>query len=350
MKRVPYLFILVLLLSTIVLGACNNADEDASASESEGDIFDRVVNRGNLIAGVNSDLPGFGYVDSDGSYAGFDVEFGRAIAAAMFGDADAIEYRPLSAQERLTAVQTGEVDVLVRNTTHTLTRDVIGINFGPVIFYDGQGIMVREDSGIDSLEDLEGARIAVDTGTTTELNLADTFRVLGLDYEPIVYDGADQVVSSYEQGSADAWTTDRSGLVARLESLSNPDEHKILAETISKEPLAPAVNSSDSKWYDLVTWVVYATIQAEEYGITSENISEFMDSEDPEIRRFLGLEGELGEELGVENDFVVNIIEQVGNYGEIFERHLGSDTIFNLDRGLNDLWTEDGLLYSPPFR
>ncbi|MFA9559682.1 amino acid ABC transporter substrate-binding protein [Evansella sp. AB-rgal1] len=347
MKKLSLLFLLTLFLTTAIIG-CSN--EEASSEEADGNVFELVKSRGNIVAGVNSDLPGFGYVTSDGSYAGFDVDFAKAIAAAVFGDAEAVEYRPLSAQERLTAVQTGEVDVLIRNTTNTLSRDAMGLNFAPTIFYDGQGIMVTKASGIKTLQDLEGARIAVDTGTTTELNLADTFRLLGIEYEPVVFDGQDQVISSYEQGSADAWTTDRSGLVARLETLANPDDHFILPNVISKEPLAPVVNSSDSKWYDIVKWVVYATIQAEEFGITSENIDSFMDSENPEIRRFLGLEGELGSEIGLDNDFVINIIKEVGNYGEIYDRHLGPSTIFNLERGVNSLWTDGGLLYSPPFR
>ncbi|SDZ43137.1 general L-amino acid transport system substrate-binding protein [Evansella caseinilytica] len=350
MKKSPFFLLFTfMMLSAAILIGCGEEDT-ASDETADGNVFDQVVSRGHVVAGVNSDLPGFGYLTSDGTYTGFDVDFAKAIAAAVFGDAEAVEYRPLSAQERLTAVQTGEVDVLLRNTTNTLSRDAIGLHFAPTTFYDGQGIMVRKDSGITSLEDLEGARIAVDTGTTTEMNLADTFRLLGIDYEPIVFDGQDQVVASYEQGSVDAWTTDRSGLVARLDTLANPDDHFILPEVISKEPLAPVVNSSDAIWYDIVKWVVYATIQAEEFGITSSNIDDFMDSENPEIRRFLGLEGELGEELGLDNDFVVNIIKQVGNYGEIYERHLGPDTIFNLERGVNSLWTDGGLLYSPPFR
>ncbi|MBU9710404.1 amino acid ABC transporter substrate-binding protein [Evansella tamaricis] len=349
MKKKSFLFLFSLMFVVTALIGCSE-EEASSEATSDGNIFEQVKNRGNVVAGVNSDLPGFGYVTSDGSYAGFDVDFAKAIAAAVFGDADAVEYRPLSAQERLTAVQTGEVDVLVRNTTNTLSRDAMGLHFAPTIFYDGQGIMVTKASGITSLEELEGARIAVDTGTTTELNLADTFRLLGIEYDPVVFDGQDQVISAYETGSADAWTTDRSGLVARLETLANPDDHFILPNVISKEPLAPVVNSSDAAWYDVVKWVVYATIQAEEFGITSTNIDDFMDSENPEIRRFLGLEGELGAEIGLDNDFVVNIIKEVGNYGEIYDRHLGPDTIFNLERGVNSLWTDGGLLYSPPFR
>lgn len=338
------------VLSLLAFTACS--DEDAGSDENSGGtpILDRVKDRGEVIAGVNGDLPGFGYLDSNGDYQGFDVDFARVIAAAVFGDADAISFRPLSAQDRLTAVQTDEVDILFRNTTNTLERDAMGLHFGPTIFYDGQGIMVRADSGIESLEDLEGARIGVDTGTTTEMNLADQFRLLGIDYEPLPFDGQDQVVDSYESGSADAWTTDRSGLASRLNTLSNPDEHIILSDVISKEPLGPVVKSTDATWFDIMNWSIYATIQAEEFGIDSTNIDSFMDSEDPEIRRFLGLEGALGEQIGLDNDFAVNIIEQVGNYGEIYERHIGPDTSFGLEREMNDLWTNGGLHYSPPFR
>ncbi|AIC93281.1 amino acid ABC transporter substrate-binding protein [Shouchella lehensis] len=338
------------VLSLLAFTACS--DEGADADENSGGtpILDRVKDRGEVIAGVNGDLPGFGYLDSSGDYQGFDVDFARVIAAAVFGDADAVSFRPLSAQDRLTAVQTDEVDILVRNTTNTLERDAMGLHFGPTIFYDGQGIMVRADSGITSLEDLEGARIGVDTGTTTEMNLADQFRLLGIDYEPLPFDGQDQVVDSYESGSADAWTTDRSGLAARLDTLSNPDDHVILPDVISKEPLAPVVKSTDATWFDIMNWSVYATIQAEEFGIDSTNIDSFMDTEDPEIRRFLGLEGALGEQIGLENDFAVNIIKQVGNYEEIYNRHIGPETTFGLEREMNNIWTNGGLHYSPPFR
>lgn len=310
-----------------------------------------MIDNKKLVAGVNDELPGFGYIDESGKNVGFDVDFARVLAAGAIGDAEAVEFRPLSAQERFTAVQTGEVDVLIRNTTWTTNRDSeVGLNFAPTTFYDGQGIMVRADSGVESLEDLKGMRIGVDTGTTTELNLADQMRALGIEHEAVVFDGQDAVVAAYESGSIDAWTTDKSGLVARQAVMENPDDHKILEENLSKEPLGPSVKGGDDKWFDAVNWMVNATIQAEEFGINSKNVDEFLESENPEIRRLLGTEGNLGEQLGLPNDFAYQIIKQVGNYGEIFEKNLGADTIFKLDRGLNALYTDGGILYSPPFR
>lgn len=334
------------LVFSLVLAGCS--EEKAEETKSQLDV---IMKRGKLIGGVNADIPGFGYLDSDGSYKGMDIDITKAIAAAVFGDANAVEYRPLSSEERFVAVQTGEVDVLARNTTYTTSRDAsVGLAFAPVTFYDGQGMMVHKDSGIKSLKDLEGARISVESGTTTELNLADQMRKLGVSYEPVVFDSQDAAVAAYEEGSVDAYTTDRSGLVSRRSTLSNPDDHIILNDVLSKEPLAPSVKDGDTKWADIVTWTVYALIQAEEYGITQGNVDTFMDSDVPEIRRFLGVEGDLGEQLGLKNDFVVQIIKAVGNYGEVYDRHLGPDTVFDLDRGPNNLWTEGGLLYSPPFR
>ena len=346
MRRRLIALLSFLLIFSVVLAGCS--EEAAKETKSRLEV---IKERGKLIGGVNADIPGFGYVDSDGSYSGMDVDITKAVAAAVFGDATAVDFRPLSAEERFIAVQTGEVDVLARNTTHTTSRDAsVGLAFAPVTFYDGQGMMVRKDSGIESLEDLEGARISVESGTTTELNLADQMRKLGVSYEPVVFDSQDAAVAAYEQGSVDAYTTDRSGLVSRRSTLSNPDDHLILTQVISKEPLAPAVKDGDSKWEDVVSWTVYALIQAEEYGITQDNVATFLDSEDPEIRRFLGVEGDLGEQLGLPSDFVVKVIESVGNYGEIYDRHLGPGTVFDLERGLNSLWTDGGLLYAVPFR
>ncbi|MBU0906257.1 MAG: amino acid ABC transporter substrate-binding protein [Firmicutes bacterium] len=346
MKKNLVALLSFLLVFSLVLAGCS--EEKAEETKSQLDV---IMKRGKLIGGVNADIPGFGYLDSDGSYKGMDIDITKAIAAAVFGDANAVEYRPLSSEERFVAVQTGEVDVLARNTTYTTSRDAsVGLAFAPVTFYDGQGMMVHKDSGIKSLKDLEGARISVESGTTTELNLADQMRKLGVSYEPVVFDSQDAAVAAYEEGSVDAYTTDRSGLVSRRSTLSNPDDHIILNDVLSKEPLAPSVKDGDTKWADIVTWTVYALIQAEEYGITQGNVDTFMDSDVPEIRRFLGVEGDLGEQLGLKNDFVVQIIKAVGNYGEVYDRHLGPDTVFDLDRGPNNLWTDGGLMYSPPFR
>jgi general L-amino acid transport system substrate-binding protein len=296
-------------------------------------------------------LPGFGNVDSAGEFSGFDVDFCRAVAAAIFDDPTAVEFRPLTAQERFTAVQTGEVDVLIRNTTKTLSRDgSVGLDFAPITFYDGQGMMVRIADGIESLEDMAGARICVQTGTTTELNLADNFRALGVEFEAVVFQDADQTFAAYDSGQCDGFTTDKSGLVSYQTKANDPAEHKILDVTMSKEPLGPSVLQGDAQWADAVRWVVYATFEAEEFGISSENISEFLASDDPNIRRFLGVEGELGQGIGLPNDFVARVITHVGNYEEIYNRNLGPETPFNLPRGQNALYTEGGLLYSPPFR
>jgi general L-amino acid transport system substrate-binding protein len=348
MRKSLFALLSILLVFSVVLAGCSEEKTEESKAKSQ---LDAIKKRGKLVGGVNADIPGFGYVASDGSYTGMDIDITRAIAAAIFGDPEAVEFRPLSAEERFIAVQTGEVDVLARNTTHTTSRDAsVGLAFAPVTFYDGQGMMVREDSGIKTLKDLQGTRIAVESGTTTELNLADQMRKLGVTYEPVVFDNQDAAISAYEQGSVDAFTTDRSGLVSRRSTLANPEEHFILSDVLSKEPLAPSVKDGDSKWVGVVSWTVYALIQAEEYGITQGNVDTFMDSEDPEIRRFLGVEGDLGEQLGLPKDFVVQIIKAVGNYGELYGRHLGPDTVFDLERGPNELWTNGGLMYSPPFR
>ncbi len=367
-KSLFIVFLSLMLLFSISLTACSSADTSAPAKKNtdsnmkndqgtaatapaKSSMLEKVKERGKVVVGVNGKLPGFGYVDSNGKYTGFDVDFARALAAAIFNDPNAVEFRPLSAQERFTALQTGEIDVLIRNTTWTLSRDTqLGANFAPITFYDGQGIMVRKDSGINSLKDLEGARIGVETGTTTELNLADQLRKLNINYKPVVFDDANAMIAAYEKGSLDAWTTDKSGLVSRLSTLSDPSKHKILKETLSKEPLGPVVLHGDDQWFDIVKWTTFATIEAEELGITQKNIDTFMSSKDPVVRRFLGLDGDLGEQLGLTKDFAVRITKSVGNYGEIFDRYLGHGTIFNLDRGLNNLWTNGGLLYSPPFR
>jgi general L-amino acid transport system substrate-binding protein len=310
-----------------------------------------VIDRGSLICGVNGGLPGFGNLEPDGTFSGFDADFCRVVAAAVLGDPTAVEFRPLSTQERFTAVQTGEVDVLFRNTTWTLNRDsAVGMDFGPVTFYDGQGIMALASLNATQLEDLEGATVCVQTGTTTELNLTDQFRTRNITFTPLVFDDIDATYTAYDEGRCDAVTSDRSQLVSRRTTLQNPDDHTILDAVLSKEPLGPVLAQGDSQWRDVVSWAVYATIQAEEFGINSGNIGDFLATENPDIQRFLGVNATLGQDLGIANDFVVQIIEGVGNYGEIYDRSLGPDTVFDLARGPNGLWTSNGLLYSPPFR
>ncbi|HEY64231.1 MAG TPA: amino acid ABC transporter substrate-binding protein [Caldilineae bacterium] len=359
----------LLVVVVLILAACQTATQPAPAPPAEapaaeaaqpaeaapaaqqGGRLATVKARGKVICGVNGGLPGFSYLDqATGNFTGFDADYCRAVAAAIFDDPNAVEFRPLSAKERSTALQTGEIDVLIRNTTWTISRDASWGNFGPTIFYDGQGIMVHKELGATKLEDLAGASICVQTGTTTELNLTDQMRARGIDFTPVVFEEIDATYAAYEEGRCDAVTSDRSQLAARRTVFANPADHVILDVVMSKEPLGPVVPHGDDQWFDVIKWVVFGTIQAEELGINSQNIDSFMDSKDPVTRRVLGLEGNLGEQLGLTNDFVVRIIRHVGNYGEIFDRNLGPGTPFNMDRGPNKLWTEGGLLYSPPFR
>jgi general L-amino acid transport system substrate-binding protein len=328
------------------------AAQEAAPAAQAGSRLDTVKERGKVICGVNNQLPGFGQVDANGAYGGFDVDFCKAVAAAVLGDANAVEYKAASSNDRFTLVKTGEIDVLFRNSTWTTTRDSaeVGMEFMPVNFYDGQGMIVRKDSGIQSIEDMDGATICVQSGTTTELNLADYFRARGLEFEPVVFDDNDKTLGAYDEGRCDGFTTDKSGLVASQTKMKVPADHMILADTMSKEPLAGAVAQGDPTWADVVRWVVFGLIQAEESGVTSANVQEMLASEDPTLKRLLGVEGELGAKLGLSNDYMVKAIEQVGNYGEIWDRNLGPDTPFNLPRGLNAQWSDGGLLYSPPFR
>jgi general L-amino acid transport system substrate-binding protein len=328
------------------------AEQAAAPAAQVGSLLDTVKARGRVVCGVNNQVPGFGNVDANGNYSGFDVDFCKAVAAAVLGDADAVEYRYASGNDRFTLVKSGEIDVLFRNSTWTLTRDSaeVGMEFMPVNFYDGQGMMVRKDSGITSLDDMDGATVCVQSGTTTELNLADVFRTKGLDFTPVVFEDNDKTSAAYDEGRCDGFTTDKSGLVATQTRLSNPGDHMILEDTMSKEPLAGAVFQGDPVWADAVRWVVNGLIQAEESGVTSQNVGEMMGNDDPTIKRLLGVEGEMGAKLGLPNDFMVQVITQVGNYGEIYDRNLGPDTPFNLPRGLNAQYTEGGILYAPPFR
>ena len=328
------------------------AAEAAAPAAQTGSLLDTVKSRGKVICGVNNQLPGFGVVDQNGSYAGFDIDFCKAVAAAVLGDQNAVEYKYASSNDRFTLVKTGEIDVLFRNSTWTTTRDSaeVGMEFMPVNFYDGQGMMVRKDSGIKTIEDMDGATVCVQSGTTTELNLADYFRARGLEFEPVVFEDNDKTLAAYDEGRCDGFTTDKSGLVASQTKMQVPADHMILEDTMSKEPLAGAVSQGDPAWADAVRWVVYGLIQAEESGVTSANVQDMLKSEDPTIKRLLGVEGELGSKLGLPNDYMVKVIEQVGNYGEIWDRNLGPDTPFNLPRGLNAQWTDGGLLYTPPFR
>ncbi len=315
--------------------------------------FNEIQARGELRCGVNSTLPGFGTVDANGDYVGFDVDFCKAIAAAVFGDANAVVYRPLTAGERPTALQSGEIDVLIRNTTRTSIRESDwGANFGPTTYFDGQGFMVRRDSGISTLQDFEGRSVCVQSGTTTETNLGTTLAGLGVQFTPVIFETAPVLIAAYDDGQCDGWTTDVSGLYSYQQQLRQPDDHVVMNVVISKEPLGPAVLHGDDVWKDVVDWTVYALFNAEEYGVTQENVDDMRaNAVDPQVLRMLGAQGHTSyvEGLGLSADAFYNAIKAVGNYGEIFERHLGSGSVFNMDRGLNAQYYEGGLLYGFPF-
>ena len=337
------------------------AEESAEATEAPPAGESRlatVQERGELICGVNGSLPGFSFLDENGENTGFDADFCRALAAAVLGDPEAVDFRAINADQRGPALQTGEVDVLIRNTTWTVSRDTTWGLFGPTTFYDGQAIMVNSTlTDATAIDDLAGATICVQSGTTTELNLTDR---LGDTIEPVVFPEIDPTYAAYEEGRCDAVTSDRSQLVARRTAFASPDDHVILEEVMSKEPLGPVAPLGDDQWFNIVKWVVYATIQAEEFGITQANVEDTAAStEDRAVQRLLGVpfapeEGAPVEPfdpgLGLEPDWVVNVITAVGNYGEIYDRNLGPETPFALERGLNSLWTDGGLLYAPPYR
>jgi general L-amino acid transport system substrate-binding protein len=322
-----------------------------AAEAQQVNMLDKIKKRGKLICAANAKLPGFGYLTPAGRYEGFDVDFCRALAAAIFADSGRVEFVPTTAKERFTVLQTGEADVLFRNTTNTISRDTsVGLDFGPTTFYDGQGMMVRKASGVKRLNDLKNASICVQTGTTTELNLADQFRKRNLRYKAVVFEDPDAAFGAYEQGRCDGVTTDISGLISRKTILKDPAAHVILPDVMSKEPLGPAYAHGDQNWGDIIRWLVYGLVTAEEFGITSKNVDEHRASKDPEIGRLLGEDKEIAKAMGLDPRFVYNAVKQVGNYGEIFDRNLGPNTPFSLERGVNDLWTRGGLLYAPPFR
>ncbi|EKQ70552.1 periplasmic component of amino acid ABC-type transporter/signal transduction system [Leptolyngbyaceae cyanobacterium JSC-12] len=336
-------------LVAIALVSCGDSPQTGDGKPSGR--LATVLSRGNLICGVSGELPGFSFVGQDGKYSGLDVDVCRAIAAALFDNPNAVEYRNLNAKERFTAVQTGEVDILSRNTTWTTSRDTsVGLEFAPVVFYDGQGIMVKQASNIKTLADLRNKSICIQIGTTTEQNLTDQMQKRGIPYKPVVFEDVNTTFATYAEGRCDGVTADRSQLVSRRTTLPNPSEHIILDETLSKEPLAPAIAGGDITWADVVRWTVFTLFEAEELGITSQNLAQFSNSKDPGVRRFLGLEGDLGKGMGISNDFAARIVKHVGNYGEIYDRNLGPQTKLNLPRGQNNLWTKGGLLFSPPFR
>ena len=310
-----------------------------------------VKNRGEVVCGVSQGLPGFSNPDNQGSWTGIDVDICRALAAAIFGNPKAVKYTALSAKERITALQSGEVDLLARNTTWSMHRDTaLGVDFAAVNYYDGQGFMVRKDLGVRSAKELDGATLCTNQGTTTELNAADYFRANGMKYDMVAFEKADEAIAAYNTGRCDAYTTDHSALYAQRLKLTDPKAHMVLPEIISKEPLSPVVRQGDDVWADIVQWSHYATVAAEELGVTSKNIDRMKSSKNPSIRRLLGLDGTFGDNLGIRQDWAYQIVRHVGNYGEIFERNVGVNTPLGIKRGLNALWTKGGLQYAPPIR
>ncbi len=324
----------------------------AMAGPAKADTLSDVQGRGTLNCGVTTGLAGFAAPDDQGKWTGLDVDMCNAIAAAVLGDATKVKYVPTNAKERFTALQSGEIDVLARNTTWTFSRDTdLGFDFAGVNYYDGQGFMVRKNLNVKSALELSGASVCVQTGTTTELNLGDYFRANNMELKPVVFEKNEEARQAYDEGRCDAYTTDASGLAAERSVLAQPDEHIILPEIISKEPLGPLVRHGDNRWGDIVRWTLNAMVIAEEFGVTQANVDEQKaSSQNPEVRRLLGVEGEMGKMTGLSNDWGYNIIKQVGNYGESFERNVGLKTPLGLARGLNELWSKGGLLYAPPIR
>jgi general L-amino acid transport system substrate-binding protein len=313
--------------------------------------LEQVKKKKYLACGVTQGVAGFSTPDSKGVWKGLEVDICKAVAAAVFGDENKVKFVPLNAPVRFTALQSGEVDILSRVTTWTLGRDTAqGLNFAPTTFYDGQGFMVRKSSKITSAKQLNGATICTQQGTTTELNLADYFRKNRMKMKPVVFESNDEVTQAFFKGRCDAFTNDASGLVAERSKVKNPSDYIILPEIISKEPLGPAVRHDDDQWFDIVKWSIYAMIDAEEKGISSKNVDSFLKSKDPAIRRLLGKIKGNGKALGLNENWAYQIIKRVGNYGEVFERHVGKKTPLKLERGMNDLWTKGGLMYAPPLR
>jgi general L-amino acid transport system substrate-binding protein len=341
--------------NVILAAAAGFAASVLSTGAMAGKDLDAIKSRGSLLCGVGTGTAGFMLPDSQGKWTGLDVDVCRAISAAIFGDSEKVKYVGLTSQQRFTALQSGEVDLLSNNTTITLTRDTaLGLDFTAVTYYDGQGFMVPKKLGVKSAKELNGATVCVAPGTTTELNLADYFRANKMSFKPVVIEKVDEIRSAFFSGRCDVYTTDASALAAtRVANVPAPltqDDFMILPEIISKEPLAPAVRHGDNQFADIVRWTQYAMIEAEEYGITSKNVDEMLKSDNPAIKRILGVTPGMGKALGVDEKWVYNIIKQVGNYGESFDRNVGKDSPLKIDRGLNKLWTQGGLQYAPPIR
>jgi general L-amino acid transport system substrate-binding protein len=333
-------------LLPIMLGAALALSIAAPAAAGT---LDTVKSKGFVQCGVNTGLPGFGNADSNGNWTGLDVDYCMAVAAAVFGDTSKVKYTPLTAKERFTALQSGEIDMLARNTTWTMSRDTqLGFIFSVVNYYDGQGVMVKKSLGVSSVNDLDGASICVQSGTDTEFNLADYFKHHNITYKPVVFELLPDALAAYDSGRCDAYTTDKSGLYASRLQLKNPDENTVLPETLSKEPLGPVVRQDDVQWANIIKWVHFALLDAEEYGVTKDNVDDMLKSDNPAIKRLLGVEGDFGKSLGLDAKWAYNVIKALGNYGEIFESTVGKDSPLKIDRGLNNLWTNGGLQYGMP--
>lgn len=335
--------------SLAILGAVAGAMFATSASAAT---LDDVKARGELSCGVSTGLPGFSLPDEKNNWSGLDVDVCRAIAASVLGDADKVRFVPLTAKERFTALQSGEIDVLSRNTTWTHTRDTsLGLNFTGVSYYDGQGFLVQKSLGVTSAKELDGAAVCTQAGTTTELNLADYFRFNNMEYTSVVFDTSEQSVQGFEAGRCDILTSDRSQLAALRIKLEDPSSAVILPETISKEPLGPVVRQGDDAWFNIVKWVLFAQVNAEELGVSSANVDDMKaNSKNPNVMRLLGTDGDAGEKLGLDADWATRAIKQVGNYGEMYERNVGENTALGISRGINNLWTNGGIMYAPPVR
>jgi general L-amino acid transport system substrate-binding protein len=339
--RLGKLYVVVIAMAVIAMAGMAVA----------GETLDAVRARGFLIVGVNGGVFGFSMPDEKGEWKGLDVDTAKAVSAAVFGDASKVKFSALTAVQRLPALQSKEIDVLVRNTTQTLTRETVnGLNFAHVNYYDGQGFLVPKKLGVKSALELEGATVCVLPGTTTEMNVADFFRKHGMKWKPVVIEQVAELTKAFFAGRCDAYTSDASQLAAHRSVAPNPDDYVLLPEIISKEPLAPVVRHGDDQWYDIVNWTVMALLTAEEFGITSKNVDTMVKRKNPEIQRFLGTTPGMGKALGLDEKWAYNIIKQVGNYGEIYERNVGPNTQLGLERGLNALWTEGGLMYAAPFR
>jgi general L-amino acid transport system substrate-binding protein len=328
----------------------------AAASASAGTLDD-IKTKGFVQCGVSQGLIGFSNPDEQNNWTGMDVDFCRAVAAAVFNDPTKVKFTPLSAKERFTALQSGEIDILSRNTTWTMSRDTsLGLKFGGVMYYDGQGFLVKKSLGVDSALKLDGASVCTQTGTTTELNLADYFKANNMKYQVVAFEKNEEVLKAYEEGRCDVFTTDQSGLYAERLKFQNPDEHVVLPEIISKEPLGPVVRQGDDAWFNVVKWTYFALLNAEELGVNSKNVEEMKASPNPEVQRLLGVKGSDGQAagfgtgIGLDEEWAVHIVKGVGNYGEIFERNVGLGTPLKIARGKNALWKDGGLQYAPPIR